>query len=651
CDAPWPKKKRYPPFVAACNYALDKLRVLDIPHLRPPSDCEMLFHVNDPAQITGYNNSRRSPDINIISLKTALRTHGKNRSWIDCTRNLCQERPDIGFNWSDVLGFVEFKRSNPIACEFPEEFDCAFHDPVPPQILPDDLELLSSASATGSVPSSVSTTNTSNSESNHSQAAPSENGRPSSDTSLRAATGLPDDASGAAHGTKRPLDGADPSLENQGESKKQKAAANLKIQDGIVQCGSYAAEMLTNEVVWVWWYDRQGAIQSSGIDILRDLPLFAALLFALQRLRRADWGYNLELEPQVHQGTPAGSEPQATQEATIRLKIDHVSVNLHESLYNSFGLVGRGTWVFRASSPNWRNSALVAKLSWPNEKREPEGEIVQQAVRVAPSAKDHLPKVFAMWDDYRTMAIRHELGIDQNSKRPFRILRTIIFDHLYPITSVTGPDRIAAIVQCVKCHYLAWEGGVQHRDLSLNNLMVRKQEGKYFGVVNDWDLSHIVGLSKDVGGHTATLPFLAMDLLVPEYWDGKISVEYQHDLEAFVWIIYWLAKCSESPDGKPPKDVLEWQISASVCRKAKSDVLLHFQSTNQSAATIEWRVAAPLLSDFAGSYLEARFKRMRGTRSAADEPTNKSRLENFLQLVSQALSSQNFQLPYSPVVD
>ncbi|KAG8736054.1 hypothetical protein FRC10_009858 [Ceratobasidium sp. 414] len=251
---------------------------------------------------------------------------------------------------------------------------------------------------------------------------------------------------------------------------------------------------------------------------------------------------------------------------------------------------------------------------------------------------------------------------DRRATRPFQLqqeayrtmlqaqLRTVIFDHLYPITSVTGPDRIAAIVQCVKCHYLAWEGGVQHRDLSLNNLMVRKQEGKYFGVVNDWDLSHVVGLSKDVGGHTTTPPFLAMDLLVPEYWDGKISVEYQHDLEAFIWIIYWLAKCSESPDGEPPKDMLEWWISAPACDKAKWQLLGRFRSTNQSATTIESCVAASLLRDFAASYLAAESKLLLGTWSALDEPTNKSRLENFLQLVSQALSSQNFQLPDSPVI-
>ena len=41
---------------------------------------------------------------------------------------------------------------------------------------------------------------------------------------------------------------------------------------------------LTDGVMWIWHYDRQGCIQSEGINFLEDLPTFLVLLYALQRL-------------------------------------------------------------------------------------------------------------------------------------------------------------------------------------------------------------------------------------------------------------------------------------------------------------------------------------------------------------------------------
>ncbi|KAG1768250.1 hypothetical protein EV702DRAFT_979512, partial [Suillus placidus] len=46
----------------------------------------------------------------------------------------------------------------------------------------------------------------------------------------------------------------------------------------------------TDNIVWVWYYDRQGIIQSSGIDFMKDLPRFMVLLYALQRFNLSDWG-------------------------------------------------------------------------------------------------------------------------------------------------------------------------------------------------------------------------------------------------------------------------------------------------------------------------------------------------------------------------
>jgi len=46
-------------------------------------------------------------------------------------------------------------------------------------------------------------------------------------------------------------------------------------------------DFVANDVVWVWYYDRQGYIQLEGINflIMKDLPSFFVLLYALQRLK------------------------------------------------------------------------------------------------------------------------------------------------------------------------------------------------------------------------------------------------------------------------------------------------------------------------------------------------------------------------------
>jgi len=80
-----------------------------------------------------------------------------------------------------------------------------------------------------------------------------------------------------------------------------------------VQCGLYGAEMLCgslgtmhainlliiDNVIWAWWYDRQGCIQVEGFNFLQDLPTFFVLLYALQRLKLDQWGLNANLDGRV----------------------------------------------------------------------------------------------------------------------------------------------------------------------------------------------------------------------------------------------------------------------------------------------------------------------------------------------------------------
>ncbi|KAI0070452.1 hypothetical protein K474DRAFT_793833 [Panus rudis PR-1116 ss-1] len=66
-------------------------------------------------------------------------------------------------------------------------------------------------------------------------------------------------------------------------------------------CGSVAVAHAINavffdDVMHAWWYDREGAIQCSGISFVKDLPRFLAFLFALQHLPLTKWRVAHELD-------------------------------------------------------------------------------------------------------------------------------------------------------------------------------------------------------------------------------------------------------------------------------------------------------------------------------------------------------------------
>ncbi|PPR03457.1 hypothetical protein CVT26_007873, partial [Gymnopilus dilepis] len=112
-----------------------------------------------------------------------------------------------------------------------------------------------------------------------------------------------------------------------------------KSVDGRVQCASYALETMSynagvqhvinllftgtscvsvslvvdsmanlpvvDAILGIWYYDRQGTIQSSGISIFEDFPRFIVLLFAFQRFTLADWGIIKGLNPEAVQAHSA----------------------------------------------------------------------------------------------------------------------------------------------------------------------------------------------------------------------------------------------------------------------------------------------------------------------------------------------------------
>jgi hypothetical protein len=89
-------------------------------------------------------------------------------------------------------------------------------------------------------------------------------------------------------------------------------------------------------------------------------------------------------------------------------------------------------------------------------------------------------------------------------------------------------------------------------------------EDNKYGVLNDFDLSTIMkpgarnpnrqGLER-----TGTLPFMAVELLDEEGFDGKIPRRYEHELESFAWVLVWVSRCVVGgQESEPPRRLKQW---------------------------------------------------------------------------------------------
>ena len=149
-----------------------------------------------------------------------------------------------------------------------------------------------------------------------------------------------------------------------------------------------------------------------------------------------------------------------------------------------------------------------------------------------------------------------------------RVLRIIVQEELYPITERTNAvDLAQSFREIFKCRHLhsimsatahslvlgyRWLYEVPkilHRDISLNNLMLRKEDGNVYAVLNDLDLAVSADVQRQSSKHrTGTKPFMAIDLL-----DRESTVHmYRHDLESLFYVLVWIT--SRFHDGVEIKD-------------------------------------------------------------------------------------------------
>ncbi len=218
--------------------------------------------------------------------------------------------------------------------------------------------------------------------------------------------------------------------------------------------------MVADEFVHVWYYDRAGAVQSTGLSIITHFPHFLVLLLALQRFNLTDWGFIREL-------TPAPNDPdlialpikwKETTEAIAK-------VDLKNPIRNDWGLVGRSTAVYPCSIVDIHGGVLeedtVIKWSWPEVSRTPEYETVKQLARMEdPYVKGHIPVLLAGFqvEDSETHHIRTSLGSESHHQsRPSRNARQLVvtvWKRLYPIWTLSAAQWVTVFEHCFLCMFV-----------------------------------------------------------------------------------------------------------------------------------------------------------------------------------------------------
>jgi hypothetical protein len=181
-------------------------------------------------------------------------------------------------------------------------------------------------------------------------------------------------------------------------------------------------------------------------------------------------------------------------------------------------------------------------------------------------------------------------------------------------------------------HYHLWVGGVEHNDVSVKNLMYDKRNGDC-GVLNDYDLAHLDGRSRPSGTErTGTMPFMALDLLTDEAWEGKITRLYRHDCESFAWVLLWI--CCRYEDGKEiPNPPLGQFITGSYnqCFEKKRPIISRLKHlTATSSYDSFWFAVVGLLDLFIMQQLDRERAALPGQSSLCIPPQALLRMSELL---------------------
>ena len=121
-------------------------------------------------------------------------------------------------------------------------------------------------------------------------------------------------------------------------------------------------------------------------------------------------------------------------------------------------------------------------------------------------------------------------------------------------------------------HWALWDAGIEHGDISIRNLMFDPvtERGVLTFDLARWSTKNRKPSAED---NTGTLPFLALDLLTDDPFEGRMRRFYQHDAESFAWcLIYLYLRMGEDHHGQIKTldhCLTHWFQDFTTCRDSK----------------------------------------------------------------------------------
>ncbi|KAF5381478.1 hypothetical protein D9757_008123 [Collybiopsis confluens] len=190
-------------------------------------------------------------------------------------------------------------------------------------------------------------------------------------------------------------------------------------------------------------------------------------------------------------------------------------------IFRSNGVIERGTNVFEVEcikeenvsengqrttitpEQSWKARPLVLKISFPPSERTSEAELIRAARKHAKDndsdwALKHLPLVVAYIDNpdwesndpnQKTLLTRLKSHLGEAYESCS--LRSTVLEKLEPLSSLKSAREFAQVFyDILQIHRWLYEHpGILHRDLSMANIMYRREGDNVYGVLNDFDLS------------------------------------------------------------------------------------------------------------------------------------------------------------------
>ncbi|KAF8501871.1 hypothetical protein BU17DRAFT_71941 [Hysterangium stoloniferum] len=276
-------------------------------------------------------------------------------------------------------------------------------------------------------------------------------------------------------------------------SKRAKTDSDSDIDNTDLQCASYALELFSNGnllnftisllitdfKIQLLYYDHAMNARSQVLDLITDQTKFVGMLIGYSRLDRRWRGLATEVTPGIYMPRRPFTRLRVGQKLQLA---DRGTVTLQATIVRQHALIGRSTSVFRVDV-SWMSSVAVLKVSWPSQKRTAECVYI-----------DHVHTIASSDSEYNWVRKHLPIISKEPDKYELRELKLLLQTELFPMTELKDARQVMDVFrQILKCHHWLYQTAkILHGDISLGNMMFRREKDDIFGVLIGFDLARYV---------------------------------------------------------------------------------------------------------------------------------------------------------------